>query len=1020
MPVALHAGYAAGCLLLWAEGPITPDAHAGRPRRGRARHGGTAVPPHPQALTVPALLAGLAHASAPLADVLAPAPAQTVTAWLPTAGAGPLPSPGAGGLPESIADPELRPWTVPALVLSADALAALLTRFQGEGLGPGLVAAPDLMFWAGPLRLAAAIAFRGAMLPSLRRRPDGGFAAVWEPLFSPRERAALADLARSMPGACRALAGGPETVPPSRLLAEWIASIVDGLPRAAAAEPPAGRTPHDRWLAALTAPKGVLEGKPDQWVSLAGAVRDWAAPVAVRHDAAYRLCFRLEEPLDAAVDAWHVRYILEAADDPSLRLDADRVWPPRSGVPQQARDVLLAALGRAAALVPEVARTLQGDRPIGYALDVAGAHAFLTETASLLEQAGFGVMLPAWWVGRGGTRLVARGHARAPKFSAKGGLGLEAVVEFDWSVALGQETLTREELERLAALKEPLVQIRGQWVQVGQEEIRAALALWQGRASRRGTLRDALRLAAGAGPDGGAGLPVELDGADQWIRSFLARPDEDGASFSELPPPPRLQATLRPYQMRGYSWLAFLAERGLGACLADDMGLGKTLQTLALITRDWEECRRPTLLVCPTSVLGNWRKEVERFAPHLPVLTHHGLERLRADGFRAEADSSAMVLTTYPLLARDQELLGVVRWRGLVLDEAQNVKNAETKQARAARALASDYRVALTGTPVENSVGDLWSLMEFLNPGLLGGQAEYRQRFFTPIQVDRDPEAIARLRRLTGPFTLRRLKTDPAIVADLPAKNEMKVYCTLTREQASLYAAVVADLERCLSEPDEGDGIGRRGQILAALSKLKQVCNHPAQFLGDGSPLPGRSGKVERLVEMVQEAVAAGDRLLVFTQFAQMGALLQQHLHSVLGQEVLFLHGAVARGKRERMVESFQQGEGGPPVFLLSLKAGGTGLNLTAANRVIHFDRWWNPAVEDQATDRAFRIGQRRDVQVHKFVCAGTLEERIDAMIDGKRELAERVVGTGEAWLTELSLAELRDVLALRPEAVED
>ncbi len=1020
MPVALHAGWDGVVVLLWAEGAPVSGGQAGGPRRGRSRPGDAALPRHPAALPVPALVRALTADSPRLAEALAQAPARDVAAWLPTAGAVPLPSPAAGGVPEPVAALELRPWSVAALALPAEALAALLAHCELGRLAPGVVAAPDLTFWAGPLRLATAMVARGAILPSLRLQADGRFAAVWEPLLSPRERAALADLARAMPAACRALSGGPEPPPPQRLLTDVVSSLVDGLPRTDAAASSGGRTPHDRWLAALTTPKGVLEGQSGEWESLAGSVRDWAAPVAVRHDAAYRLCFRLEEPLDAETGAWHVRYVLEAADDPSLRLEADRVWDHRSGVPPEARGVLLAALGRAAALVPEVERTLQGDRPAGYALDVVGAHAFLTETAPFLEQAGFGLMLPAWWVGRGGARLVARAAARAPKFSAKAGLGLEAVVEFDWRVALGGETLTREELERVAALKQPLVQIRGRWVQVGQDEIRAALALWQGRASRRGTLRDALRLAAGVGPDRGAGLPVELEGADDWIHTFLARPDDQGAAFVELPPPPSLRATLRPYQARGYSWLAFLAERGLGACLADDMGLGKTLQTLALITRDWEESRRPALLVCPTSVLGNWRKEVERFAPHLPVLIHHGMERLRTAEFQGAAAASAMVLTTYPLLARDQEVLGGVAWRGVVLDEAQNVKNAETKQARAARALPADYRIALTGTPVENSVGDLWSLMEFLNPGLLGGQAEFRRSFFTPIQVDRDAEAIARLRRLTGPFTLRRLKSDPAIVADLPAKNEMKVYCTLTREQASLYAAVVADLEGRLSEPDEDDAIGRRGHILAALSKLKQVCNHPAQFLGDGSPLPGRSGKLERLVEMVQEAVAAGDRLLVFTQFAQMGTLLQGHLRSVLGQEVLFLHGAVARAERERMVESFQQGEGGPPVFLLSLRAGGTGLNLTAANRVIHFDRWWNPAVEDQATDRAFRIGQRRDVQVHKFVCAGTLEERIDAMIDGKREVAERVVGTGEGWLTELSLAELRDVLALRPEAVED
>jgi SNF2 family DNA or RNA helicase len=468
--------------------------------------------------------------------------------------------------------------------------------------------------------------------------------------------------------------------------------------------------------------------------------------------------------------------------------------------------------------------------------------------------------------------------------------------------------------------------------------------------------------------------------------------------------------------VRGYSWLAFLRRWGLGACLADDMGLGKTVQTLALIERDWEEGpRRPTLLVCPMSVVGNWKKEAERFTPDLPVLVHHGQKRTRGNTFAEEAAEQALVLTSYALLHRDQGLFEQVPWAGVILDEAQNIKNPETKQAKAARALAAGYRVALTGTPVENHVGDLWSLWEFLHPGFLGGQADFRRRFFIPIQVQRDAEAADRLRRLTGPFLLRRLKTDRSIIADLPDKLEMKVFCNLTREQASLYAAVVEELNRSLSG---ADGIQRKGVILGALSKLKQVCNHPTQFLGDNSPVPGRSGKLARLTEMLDEVLQAGDRALVFTQFTEMGTLLQRHLQETFGREVLFLHGGVSRPQRDRMVERFQGEAAGPRVFLLSLKAGGTGLNLTAANHVFHFDRWWNPAVENQATDRAFRIGQSRNVQVHKFVCVGTLEEKIDEMIERKQQVAARVVGTGEAWLTELSNEELKDIFTLRQEAL--
>ncbi|MBI2924566.1 MAG: DEAD/DEAH box helicase, partial [Verrucomicrobia bacterium] len=341
----------------------------------------------------------------------------------------------------------------------------------------------------------------------------------------------------------------------------------------------------------------------------------------------------------------------------------------------------------------------------------------------------------------------------------------------------------------------------------------------------------------------------------------------------------------------------------------------------------------------------------------------------------------------------------------------------ETKQARAARALRADCRIALTGTPVENNVGDLWSIMEFLNPGFLGTQGEFKRRFFLPIQVDRDPATTERLKRLTGPFLLRRLKTDKTIIADLPDKLEMKVFCPLTKEQASLYAAVVKDAGDAL---DESTGIQRKGLVLATLMKLKQVCNHPAQFLGDNSAIPGRSGKLARLTEMLEEVLAAHDRALVFTQFTEMGGLLRRHLQETFGREVLFLHGGVAKKQRDQMVERFQSDGDAPPVFLLSLKAGGTGLNLTRANHVFHFDRWWNPAVENQATDRAFRIGQTRNVQVHKFLCQGTLEEKIDEMIERKKEIAANVVGAGEGWLTELSTAELKDLFALRAEAVQE
>jgi SNF2 family DNA or RNA helicase len=713
--------------------------------------------------------------------------------------------------------------------------------------------------------------------------------------------------------------------------------------------------------------------------------------------------------------------LLQAVDDPSLLVPVAEVWDARgrrAALLQRngfnPREYLLSGLGQAAGISPRIEGSLRNATPEGYKLDAAGAHEFLTEKAWLLEQAGFGVLLPAWWTRKGTKlRLTAHAEVKSPAMQGGGGLSLAELIQFDWRVALGDQTLTLKELETLARLKEPLVKIRGQWVQLNAQEIQAAIDFWKKKGDGQLPLRDLVQMALGTAKVPG-GLPFTGVRATGWVNNFLAQL-EGRSTFEELPPPEGFHGTLRPYQVRGYSWLGFLRRWGLGACLADDMGLGKTVQTLALIQREWPEHRRPVLLICPMSVVGNWQKEAARFTPDLPVLVHHGLRRVKGATFREEAAKHALVLSSFALLHRDFDLFKGVPWAGLILDEAQNIKNPLTKQAQAARGLNADYRVALTGTPVENHVGDLWSLMEFLNPGFLGSQAEFKRTFFVPIQAQHDSEATGRLKRLTGPFILRRLKTDKSIIADLPDKLEMKVFCTLTREQASLYAAVVRDGGKDL---DETTGIQRRGVVLATLSKLKQVCNHPVQFLGDNSAIPGRSGKLARLTEMLEEALDAGDRALVFTQFSEMGEIIRKHLQETFGQPVLFLHGGVNKKQRDHMVSRFQTEESGPRIFVLSLKAGGTGLNLTAANHVFHFDRWWNPAVENQATDRAFRIGQSRNVQVHKFLCAGTLEEKIDAMIENKQEVAGKIVGSGEGWLTELSTAELKELLTLRPEAI--
>ncbi|MFO1417873.1 MAG: DEAD/DEAH box helicase [Methylotetracoccus sp.] len=511
----------------------------------------------------------------------------------------------------------------------------------------------------------------------------------------------------------------------------------------------------------------------------------------------------------------------------------------------------------------------------------------------------------------------------------------------------------------------------------------------------------------------------EVDPGDA-LAAMLAKLRDHGR-LQPVDEPPGLVARLRDYQKRGVAWMAYLEELGLNGCLADDMGLGKTMQVIALLLAERVSGMpdAPTLLIAPTSVIGNWRKEIERFAPDLRTLVHHGGSRLKDAGeFIEQSGRVDVLIASYALVLRDASLFQSRRWRRVVLDEAQNIKNPEAKQTKAILRLDADHRLALTGTPVENRLLDLWSIFNFLNPGYLGRQTQFRKAYETPIQREHDGETSIRLKRLVEPFILRRVKTDPAIIRDLPDKIENKQFCNLTREQASLYEAVVRDVERDL---EASEGIQRQGLMLSTLMKLKQICNHPAQFLQDDSPFtPERSHKLERLTDMLGDVLAEGESALVFTQFTDVGERLERHLRERLACRTHYLHGGTAQPKREQMIAAFQDTEAPPAVFILSLKAGGVGITLTRANHVFHFDRWWNPAVEDQATDRAFRIGQTRKVFVHKFVTPGTLEERIDQMIEDKKTIAGAIVGDDESWLARLDDGAFRQLIALTRTAIID
>jgi non-specific serine/threonine protein kinase len=1039
--LALHAAWALDHRLhLWGE-----DAAAFEARRRRTARRTAKVPAHPWAAPAAGVATAIEAATAGDADLIGRARPDRLTLWLPGDAASPWPSPRVAAAPPhgGAAPAAVEPWTVPTLTFDPGAAIRLLlsgTLRSGEAAG-------DASFdhLTATVLFALELTARGRFLPGLAQARDGrGLEARWLPAPGATDAERLRALARAMPPSCRAEATEPfdrRGRGAGDVLAQTLADLVDSVARSGVGSRPfpvtAARTkraaPMEAVLVALAAASPTILPDSHEIRAIAGTVAAWHRRASTG-DSGFRTCFRVIPPDDGAdatrVQAWTLEVLLQATDDPSLFVPAAEVWKTgrrlavfgrRLDDPQER---LLADLGRATRLHPPLDRMLREAHPARLDLDVTGAYAFLGEGAPALAEAGFGIQLPSWWQSgrpRIATRLRATTRASAGASATNAGLGLDAIVDYRWELAIGDAEVTADEIRELALLKVPLVRVRGQWVEVRPEDLAAAVRLVErGPGHLGGTMTAGDVVRAGLGLDtSDTGLPVTGVTADGWLGTLLAAGGPDGPPTSRGTPA-GFAGALRPYQERGLAWLEFLGGLGLGACLADDMGLGKTAQVLALLVAERSsptpDASGPTLVVCPMSVVENWRREAERFAPDLAVHVHHGGDRLGRDDLATAAGGAHLVITTYGLVARDIEALSAIDWGRLVLDEAQNIKNSAARQAQAVRRIGAPRRIALTGTPVENRLAELWSIMEVLNPGLLGSANAFHQRFAVPIERYGDDDAAGRLHRATAPFILRRLKSDRAIIADLPEKLEMTVYCSLTREQATLYQAVVDEmLERITSS----DGIERRGLILATMLRLKQVCNHPAQMLADGSSLAGRSGKLQRVEEILEEVLAEGDRALLFTQFAAFGALLRTHLRDRFGREVLYLHGGTRKADRDAMVARFQD-DGGPSILILSLKAGGTGLNLTAANHVIHVDRWWNPAVEDQATDRAYRIGQLRNVQVRKLVCAGTLEERIAELLESKRALAERVVGTGETWLTELSTAELRDLVALSADAVAE
>ncbi|TVY08627.1 DEAD/DEAH box helicase [Paenibacillus cremeus] len=771
---------------------------------------------------------------------------------------------------------------------------------------------------------------------------------------------------------------------------------------------------------------------------------EWLGTLGWRPDTApFRPALQLLEPDDERFD-WQLRFVLQDKSDGSLLV------PVRLSEGGQAAGVWASewspfirerAPGWAARLAAALPHELSdGGELFAEPLSDEAAWRFLTTDSRELLSEGWNVMLPGWWEAASKRKPRLRAQVAAEAGGRTQSLfGLNALVDFDWRVAIGSADLNEAEFAELLSRKQRLIRFRGEWVYLDPALLEQIRRLMESITPDEGlSLQDVLQLhmltelekeksndrsrasASEEEEENRVHLEVELNSHLLALLRQLGQPSE----LQALPVPSGLRAELRSYQREGFTWLSFLRKFGLGACLADDMGLGKTVQFITYLLHHQSESETPALLICPTSVLGNWQKELARFAPELKVVLHYGKGRLSGHAFQSMLQDTDVVITSYATALLDQETLQEIRWSSLCLDEAQNIKNAQNKQSAAVRSLDALHRVALTGTPIENRLSELWSIYDFLNPGYLGNQRGFQQRFANPIEKHQDEERTAQLQKLVKPFMLRRKKKDPSIQLDLPDKLEMKVYINLTPEQGALYEQAVQAL---MEKMQKLEGIERKGAILAALTQLKQLCDHPVLLTKEEGALSAgtlaseeqldafitRSAKLERLTAMVGELRDEGDSCLIFTQYVGMGRMLADILSTQRGEPVLYLNGSTPKTERDKMIDTFQSADG-PGIFVLSLKAGGVGLNLTAANHVFHFDRWWNPAVENQATDRAYRMGQKRNVQVHKFISLGTLEEKIDEMLESKMSLSENVISSSEGWITELSNDELRDLFALR------
>ncbi len=960
-------------------------------------------------------------------------------AWLPGYSKAPEPSPqlaGAIELPKSKGKISLRPYAIDTCFLSGEELLLLLILvLESPILGDETYAGYDLRFWASSYQWCLKLLVNQSYYPGLVYQEEV-WKSRWKLLFEDREERILQKFARQMPSSARCLGMDNKKAPlcdPLLLMRKTLHLLADHWIRLQAEKQREGfpmlpkepaPTAQAEWLDSLYRSNSLLSSAFFDFSVLEKQIKTWQSSFLIQKTLPFQLLLQVKEPAEdeegESTSSWHLEYLIQSRTDPSLIIPLKEVWQESSWVSSccyvstsQLFQGVYHLLGLASKLCGELldfshqARPSESDIGMDQLLDL------IYQKREILEKAGIRLLFPDNWKD---SRHQLRMDVQVHDFEDnKSFFSLDRLVSFDWKISIGDKELDQKELNALVKLKTPLIRIRGQWLLLDQENLTKVLQAVQKRKKKLPLghlLRQGLESLESTNSlpyclHFGAGFKQFQDILD---KNFLEEP---------LQLPGNLEQILRPYQRQGVAWLHTLKSCGLHPCLADDMGLGKTLQVLALLSKEHHDksSLKPSLLICPTAVLENWKKEGERFTPDLSLYIHHGSKRLHGIQLKKESSKHQLVVTSYALALRDREDLHALDWENLILDEAQNIKNHESQQCKAIKKVEANFRLALTGTPLENHVGDLWSLFDFLQPGWLGNNAEFQTHFYRPIQVYGKPDRIEALQRMTQPFILRRVKTDPTIIADLPDKIESKEYCLLSKEQVSLYEAC---LKNSMQEIERSEGISRRGKILSLILHLKQICNHPAQYLKESKTLEyKRSGKLSRLWELLREIAEKKEKALLFTQYTQLGELMQAMLQQSFQEQCFFYHGGLTRSKREKILEQFER-DPHASWLILSLKAGGTGLNLTSANHVFHVDRWWNPAVENQATDRAFRIGQHKNVHVHKMICTGTMEEAVDQLIEKKTSIAGQIISNGENWLSEMSNSSLRELLMLRREVLRE